>query len=121
VEAGAASRERELATIYRSVAVPTSASLPTELGSRLRCFALSDDEAIATLRCYVQDHAEGLRTTLAAAAHDPLASRLLAPEVLIILMHLDLHAFELRRAWPRNCPIEPLLALADILGLPFAD
>jgi hypothetical protein len=114
-------RERELGAMYRPFATQAAPALPVDLASHLRRAGFSDDDDVRDLRDYVESHADGVRATLAAAAHDPLASRLLAPEVLLILQHLDTDALQLRRAWPSQCPIEPLLALADIFGRPFAD
>lgn len=95
--------------------------MPDELRRWLRCGAVAHASGPVGLRSFLDEHGPGLATTLEGARHDPAAQRLLAPELLLVLLGLETDPHSLRTCWPPTRDVRELLTLADLFGRPFGD
>ena len=98
---------------------PVLDRLDCHLRSWLRHTYLRSPADLRRVRRYAAEHAPGVRATLATTVHDPGASVLLGPEVLLVLERLHSDPLGLRHDWPQDVPLEPLLALADANARPY--
>lgn len=94
--------------------------MPDELRRWLRCWAHAHAWDRARLQGFIEKHETGVATTLDGALHDPDGQRLLAPEVLLVLLALDVDPHALRARWPPSYDVRGVLALADLFGRPYS-
>ena len=94
--------------------------IPSDVRRFLRREYLREPADLRRVRRYATAQARGIRLTIAAAGHHPEAKRLLGPEVLLLLERLAHDPLGLREAWPADAPLQPLLALAEANGRPYA-
>lgn len=116
-----ASLNARIGSIYTALAPEAPEVIPRELRRFLRQTYLRQPSDLRRVRRYAAAHAHGIRLSIAAAAQHPDASRLLGPEILLVLEQLASDPLGLRDAWPAAEPLDPLLALAATNGRPYWD
>lgn len=111
---------RELARLFAELAPPgTATPMSPVMRGHLRAWWARRFGDRGRLLAFVDEHRDGVVTTLRSAQHDPDARRLLAPEILLVLHALDDDPFNLQAAWPQDHDTRELLALADVFGRPY--
>lgn len=95
--------------------------MPDELRRWLRGGVVGHRSDHVGLHTFVDEHGPGLAATLEGARHDPAAQRLLAPELLLVMLGLETDPHSLRACWPPTRDVSELLTLADLFGRPFGD
>jgi len=107
---------------YARVRPPAAAadSMPDDLRRWLRSWAHAHAWDHAQLEVFIDGHAGGVAATLEGAQHDPDVQHLLAPELLLALLALDVDPYSLRARWPETHDVREVLALADLFGCPFS-
>jgi hypothetical protein len=111
----------ELARLFAELAPPgnTGTPMPPSLRAHLRTWWVRRFGDRGRLPAFVDEHRDGVVTTLRSAQHDPDARRLLSPEILLVLHALDEDPFSLLAIWPQDRDTRELLALADVFGRPY--
>lgn len=95
-------------------------TMPDEQRRWVRCWSQSHAWSSDRLQAFLDEHALGLAATLDGAQHDPIARRLLAPELLLVLFALKIDPFSLRAYWPEHRNVRELLLVADLFGRPYS-
>jgi hypothetical protein len=110
----------ELARLFAELAPPGIATqMPPALRAHLRTWWVQRFGDRGRLPAFLDEHRDGVVTTLRSAQHDPDVRRLLSPEILLVLHALDEDPFSLQAAWPQDHDTRELLALADVFGRPY--
>ena len=110
----------ELARLFAELPPPGIATqMPPGLRAHLRTWWVRRFGDRGRLSAFLDEHRDGVVTTLRSAQHDEDARRLLSPEILLVLHALDEDPFSLQAAWPQDHDTRELLALADVFGRPY--
>lgn len=111
----------ELVRLFAELAPPgTGTPMPAATRTHLRGWWARRFGGRERLSAFVDEHRDGVATTLRSAQHDPDARQLLSPEVLLVLHALDEDPFTLQAVWPPAHSTRGLLALADVFGRPYS-
>ncbi len=111
----------ELARLFGELAPPGIATqMPPVLRAHLRTWWVRRFGDRGRLSAFIDEHRDGVVTTLRSAQHDPDARRLLSPDILLVLHALDEDPFSLLAVWSQDRDTRELLALADVFGRPYS-
>jgi hypothetical protein len=111
----------ELARMFAELApTDTETAMPPALRAHLRTWWVQRFGDRGRLSAFVDEHRDGVVTTLRSAQYDPEARRLISPEILLVLHALDEDPFSLLAVWSQDRDTRELLALADVFGRPYS-